>query len=205
MKTIIKTIIIAVLVCSLLVLISCSKDAAPVVPLTPPSDSVVASNQSSTTPEPIISEEVEDLQNKEKSTQNITCERNDQCEQGVYCLNKKCARLSQINNATNCKQTCRLSKAYFHTSDNEEYTLSQGQGTYTAAGALEWKLMSFPEYCQGEQPQVPLLLLKKNAGKVLEETAITLKQGDTSNIVTHPTVKRVQFTITLSAVEESCK
>ena len=135
----------------------------------------------------------------------VACQRNSECQDSKLCIDGLCRHLSDVNNVTNCAKLCRLTKTTFHTSDDETYSLTPGQGTYTAAGALEWKLNTFGGYCQGVKPRVPLLLLKKNAGKILEETLITLIQGETSSIITHPTVKRVKFTVSLASYEEKCE
>ncbi|MEK6905582.1 MAG: hypothetical protein AABX24_04230, partial [Nanoarchaeota archaeon] len=86
----------------------------------------------------------------------------------------------------------------------EDYNLLLGQGSYTAAGALEWKLLKTPDYCQGENPLVAVNLIKKTTGKLFGEQVFTLHKGDTSEVVTHPKVKSVKFTVTLVDATEEC-
>ncbi len=133
----------------------------------------------------------------------IGCEYNSDCEQGLLCINKGCKTLASLYN-TDCVNKCSVSAVKVQTSDGEEYDLSLGQGSYTAAGALEWKLMKTPDYCKGENPLVAVNIIKKTTGKVVGEQVLTLHKGDTSEVVTHPTVKSVKFTAMLADVTEKC-
>ena len=133
----------------------------------------------------------------------VGCEYNADCEQGLLCVNKGCKSLASLYR-TDCANKCSISAVKVKTSDGEEYGLSLGQGSYTAAGALEWKLMKTPDYCQGENPLVAVNIIKKTTGKVVGEQVLTLHKGDTSEVVTHPTVKSVKFTATLTEVTEKC-
>ena len=105
---------------------------------------------------------------------------------------------------TDCDNKCTITGVKVETSDGEEYDLTLGQGSYTAAGALEWKLLKTPDYCQGETPLVAINIIKKTTGKIVGEQVLTLRKGETSEVITHPTVKRVKFTATLVDVAESC-
>lgn len=91
------------------------------------------------------------------------------------------------------------------TSDGEDYTLKRGEGSYSYAGALEWKTKSLPDYCKGQTPLIALELAKKSLGKVLEKQYITLRVGETSGQISHPTIKRVKFTATIDGIEEICE
>ncbi|MBT3813975.1 hypothetical protein HOE37_04745 [Candidatus Woesearchaeota archaeon] len=92
----------------------------------------------------------------------------------------------------------------------EEYNVKANQGSYTAAGALEWKVLPMPDHCLGEETVVPINVLMKDGGKILSESAIVLKKDQISNIISHPNLvcvnantgkesPRVEFTL---AVEE---
>ena len=70
-----------------------------------------------------------------------------------------------------------MSGVKVETSDGETYDLTLGQGSYTAAGALEWKLMKTPDYCQGEDPLVAVNIIKKTTGKVVGEQVLTLHKA----------------------------
>ncbi len=133
----------------------------------------------------------------------VGCEYNSDCQQGLLCINRECKSLASLFK-TDCDNKCTITGVKVETSDGEEYDLTLGQGSYTAAGALEWKLMKTPDYCQGEDPLVAVNIIKKTTGKVVGEQVLTLHKGETSEAVTHPTVKSVKFTATLADVTESC-
>ena len=69
---------------------------------------------------------------------------------------------------------------------------------------MEWKLVSGPDYCPGDEIIVPIQLIKKNLGKVISKEILTLHPGETTEKITHPTIKSVGFTITVEKVEEVC-
>lgn len=148
-------------------------------------------------PEPEVKEEPESV------TEVVDCEYNSDCEQGLLCINKECKALASLYK-TDCRNKCSVNSVKVETSDGEEYDLSLGQGSYTAAGALEWKLLKTPDYCKGENTLVAVNIIKKTTGKVVGEQVLTLHKGDTSDVVTHPTIKKVSFTVTLADVTESC-
>lgn len=133
----------------------------------------------------------------------IGCEYNSDCAEGLLCINKECKALASLYK-TDCANKCTITGVKVETSDDEEYDLTLGQGSYTAAGALEWKLMKTPDYCQGGNPLVAVNVIKKTTGKVVGEQVLTLHKGETSDIVTHPTVKSVKFTATLAEITENC-
>jgi hypothetical protein len=133
------------------------------------------------------------------------CTINSECEGGKLCIDGECNSLQNLYvPVDSCVKTCNYDSLQISTSDGETMTLSRGEGTYSYAGALEWKTRSLPDYCEGQTPKVALLLLKKNAGKILEETVVTLGVGDTTKTITHPTITRVQFKATLDSVNEVC-
>jgi hypothetical protein len=92
----------------------------------------------------------------------------------------------------------------------EEYNVKANQGSYTAAGALEWKVLPMPDHCLGEETVIPINVLMKDGGKILGEEALVLKVDQTSKIISHPSLvcvnantgtesPRIEFTL---AVEE---
>ena len=136
--------------------------------------------------------------------QEVTgCQYNSDCKEGLLCIDKECKILASLYK-TDCENKCAITAVKLKTSDGEEYGLTLGQGSYTAAGALEWKLMKTPDYCQGEDPLVAVNIIKKTTGKIVGEQVLTLQKGDTSEEITHPTVKSVKFTATLADVTEKC-
>ncbi len=153
---------------------------------------------------PSVPDAVQDTENETtEQPETISCEYNSDCLEGLVCINQKCGTLASLYK-TDCEEKCAITGVEVKTSDGEEYGLSLGQGSYTAAGALEWKLLKTPDYCQGENPLVAVNIIKKTTGKVVGEQVLTLHKGDTSAVVTHPTVKRVAFTATLADVKEEC-
>ena len=139
----------------------------------------------------------------EAEVEKVGCEYNAECQQGLLCINKECKSLASLYR-TDCANKCSITGVKVKTSDGESYDLTLGQGSYTAAGALEWKLMKTPDYCQGENPLVAVNIIKKTTGKVVGEQVLTLHKDETSEVVTHPSVKSVKFTATLTDVTEKC-
>ncbi|MFH1276715.1 MAG: hypothetical protein ABIH82_06405 [Candidatus Woesearchaeota archaeon] len=133
------------------------------------------------------------------------CTNNAECDEGKLCIDEQCKTLNDVyEKVENCPKYCNYDSVQFSTSDGESYNLKRGEGSYSYAGALEWKVKSLPSYCEGQAPKVALQLLKKNAGKVLEETYLTLSVGTASKTITHPTITRVQFTATVNSINEVC-
>lgn len=108
--------------------------------------------------------------------EKVGCEYNSNCEQGLLCINRECKALASLYK-TDCENKCSVSGVKVETSDGETYDLTLGQGSYTAAGALEWKLMKTPDYCQGEDPLVAVNIIKKTTGKVVGEQVLTLHKA----------------------------
>lgn len=173
----------------LLFLISCEQVPTPKIEATPATEILPQPVQAVSEPEPVM--------------EKVGCEYNSDCEQGALCINKECKTLASLFK-TDCDNKCTITGVKVETSDGEEYDLGLGQGSYTAAGALEWKLLKTPDYCQGENPLIAVNIIKKTTGKVVGEQVLTLHKGETSDVVTHPTVKSVKFTATLADVKESC-
>ncbi len=147
---------------------------------------------------PVVAESVTSI-----VVENTSCRINGDCPQGKLCIDGNCQTISSLY-TTDCENKCSFSNLTFTTSDGESYTLKEGQGTYTAAGALEWKVSSVPDFCPEEDLVVPLYLYKKNFGKTVEEEVITLKQGQTSNAITHPSMPALKFTVTLQQIKTIC-
>lgn len=134
---------------------------------------------------------------------NISCTLTADCEAGKQCLNGQCGTIESLYN-TNCASKCNFEEVIISTSDGESYTLGKGQGSYTAAGAIEWKLMNVPDYCVTERAVVPLRIIAKNYGKIVGEYALTLQEGETSEQIIHPSIPSIEFTVTLDEVKEEC-
>lgn len=135
------------------------------------------------------------------------CAVNADCAEGTLCIDGSCATIASLYN-TACAKKCTVEIVDVTTSDGEKYSLARGQGSYTAAGALEWKVGNIPLYCPstaaGEKKIIPFHFIKKTTGKVLEEQVVTVEEGKTSVVITHPTVSRVKFTVKVEKVKEVC-
>ncbi|MFH1276213.1 MAG: hypothetical protein ABIH82_03805 [Candidatus Woesearchaeota archaeon] len=135
-----------------------------------------------------------------------SCTDNLQCNDGKLCINSKCGALEDLYKGSPiCDKTCNFYSTKVLTSDGETYYLQPGKGSYTSAGALEWKLLQMPKHCNGEDVIVPVKLVKKNQGKVIGEEVITLHQGETSRKITHSQIPSVKFSLTLDEVYEVCE
>ena len=139
----------------------------------------------------------------QESLQKVSCEYNTECEQNLLCIDGSCQTLASLYK-TDCENKCMITAVKVKTSDDEEYDLRLGQGSYTAAGALEWKLLKTPDYCPGADPLVAVNIIKKTTGKIVGEQILTLHKGDSSEEITHPTVKSVKFRAMLTEVTEVC-
>ncbi|MBS3127115.1 hypothetical protein J4228_03035 [Candidatus Woesearchaeota archaeon] len=144
----------------------------------------------------------EPLKNVNKKI-NIPCNTTADCEQGQFCIDQKCGTIADLYK-TDCATLCNYKDIKVVTSDGETYTLHRGEGSYTAAGALAWTLLSGPNYCPGNAAIIPIQLEKVSDGKILESNVLTLNVGQTSPQITHPTVKRVKFTLKIDSVNETC-
>ncbi len=155
---------------------------------------------------PILGEAIQDVveeEEEEEETTLKTCQRNKDCEEDLKCIDNSCQVLADLYEI-GCQETCTIAEVTLTTSDEETYKLAKGRGSYSYAGALEWRIKSTPNYCQGEEPLVPIELIKKNYGEILERQIITLNEGETSDLITHPTSTRVQFTTTIESIQEVC-
>lgn len=133
------------------------------------------------------------------------CSHNANCTEGKLCIEGKCQALADFSKGIgSCEKECKFTGVEILTSDGETYSLKPGQGSYTAAGALDWTILSGFKYCSGEKARVPIKILKRNYGQVFSDEVILVKAGETSKVITHPTVKRIAFTLTVKKAEESC-
>ncbi len=155
-------------------------------------------------PEPIAEAPLEEpAPEVQTAPVNLSCTLTADCEAGKQCLNGQCGTIEQLYQ-TDCISKCNFEEIIISTSDGETYTLGKGQGSYTAAGALEWKLISVPNYCPMEKVIVPIRIIAKNYGKIVGEYALTLEEGETSDQIMHPDIPSIEFTVTLDDVKEKC-
>lgn len=150
-----------------------------------------------------LDENNNEICDSQEDEEKVYCEKTSDCEEGLLCIDRECGLIAELYE-TDCENKCKITSVEVLTSDDEIYTLKLGQGSYSYAGALEWRLLSTPEYCPGDEPLVPIRLIKKSYGEILEKQVITLHKGETSGVITHPTVKGVKFTAKLQDVVEEC-
>jgi hypothetical protein len=149
----------------------------------------------------VVIEEEEIIEEESKS-----CEVSSECEWNEYCIDGSCGLISDIYDTDgDCESKCNFDNVQISTSDGEELTLSRGKGSYTSAGALEWKLLSSANYCQGEDATpVAIELIMKNLGKILEKKVIILEVGEESKTLRHPELDSVEFQLAVDSYDEIC-
>jgi len=135
--------------------------------------------------------------------EKVRCLFNEECGE-KKCIEGICSTMAELYEHGECLTKCNFDSATFLTSDGQELSLNRGQSTYTAAGAVAWKLLSGPDYCQDSEVVVPVELEKLNLGKVLGNEVITLKVGERSPVITHPAIKSIQFTLEVKSIAEEC-
>lgn len=158
-------------------------------------------NQLPTNPEPTSEPELEPEIIEEI---NLACTHNENCSEGKLCIQGECQLLNTFYTLDETCQKCIFTKVNLVTSDGETYSVPPGQGSYTAGGALEWDIWPSSQYCQGEEPIVPIKILKRNYGEIFADELVMIKVGQTSKVITHPLVSSIQFTLTINNVEETC-
>ena len=137
--------------------------------------------------------------------QGQRCADNLQCKEEL-CIDNKCGGIVDIyKGSPNCAKTCNYYSLHVSTSDGEIYRLKPGKGSYTAAGALEWRLLGTPDHCEGEKAVVPISVIRKDAGQVIGEEVITLRKGQTSRDLRHPNIQSVSFSLNMNNVFELCE
>lgn len=153
--------------------------------------------------EVLVEEVIEEIKDKEES---VSCSTNDDCEWNEYCIDGTCGKTSDIYDTEgDCEEKCNFNDVIITTSDDDEMTLSRGKGSYTAAGAIEWKLLSSADYCpDDEDTVVAIKLIYKNMGTILSEEIITIEVGETSRKITHPVMNSISFTLKVKSINEQC-
>ena len=136
--------------------------------------------------------------------QGQPCSDNLQCGK-KYCINGACQELSEIYlGSVACDKMCNYYSLKISTSDGEEYTIKPKRGSYTAVGAIEWKVLEAPDHCKGEAAVIPILIVRKDPERIISEEVITLNKGETSKTITHPTIPDLVFTLKVDKVYELC-
>ena len=132
------------------------------------------------------------------------CQQNSDCPAGYACIDNECSTVADLYVTEGCTEKCNYNSIVLETSDKQTFTLNRGKGDYTAAGAIEWKLVSGPDYCPGDDIIVPVNIERKYLGEIVNEEIITVKVGEKSSVITHPNMKSIKFTFTVKSVNEEC-
>jgi hypothetical protein len=122
-------------------------------------------------------------------------------------VNGRCGFLAQIYSQPldSCAKVCNFYNVDLLTSDKESYSVKAGEGSYTGAGALNWKVLNAPPHCLGEPVRIPLEITRKSPGKTSTSQVITLMKGESSGLLTHPGVPNLYFTLLVTDVFEVCE
>ncbi|HLC71805.1 MAG TPA: hypothetical protein VJI32_07375 [Candidatus Nanoarchaeia archaeon] len=133
------------------------------------------------------------------------CADNLQCGSGKLCINGACGSLQDLYHGSEiCDKQCNYYALRVLTSDGETYNVKPKRGSYTAAGAVEWKIMEAPQHCNGEPTVIPVSIIRKVPGKILSEEVITLHEGEASATITHPALPDFSFSLKIENVNELC-
>ena len=178
------------------IFVACTNQVAIQNPESPPANPGQV-NSPSQTPAPEVTT-TDTAQRNEIASEVKSCTFTSDCPSGKECINQQCGQLFEGI----CPQKCQFTKIDASTSDREKYTLTPGQGSYTAAGALEWKILRH-SHCRGEKI-VLFQFTERNTGTILGNFIYTVAEGEHTPVITHPQIKRVAFTITVDKVEEQC-
>jgi hypothetical protein len=143
-------------------------------------------------------------QSIEKVSSGAACVDSFQCQQNEYCISGSCQTLaSQYKGFGDCSKQCNTYAARIKTNDGETYPVKPGQGSYTSAGAIEWKILDGPTHCKGEPAFIPIRVTRKDVNGIINQEHFALKQGETSKVITHPTVP-TSFTLKVDRIFEWC-
>ena len=148
-------------------------------------------------------EEVQDVVPEESEVRAPqSCTTDSDCDEGK-CIDLVCGQLEGLYENT-CEATCRIKGITVTTSDGQNLELVAGKGSYTAAGALQWKIESVPKHCEGQEARVPIEVTKYNYGQKISQEYITLAKGETSRVLDHPTISSVAFTLRVDDLTDEC-
>ncbi len=135
------------------------------------------------------------MQGAAKETEAKACKDNSECAEGQLCINKKCGTLAGLYA---CENKCKPTSVIVQTSDGQTLELKPGKGSYTGAGALEF-FVEGSEYCK-DAVVVPFKITRNYYGKMISQEYITVAEGNTSGVLTHPNIEKMQFKLTVKSV-----
>ncbi len=137
-------------------------------------------------------------------TKGGACIANDECHEGDVCIDNRCGKLAELYEPQECPNKCQLQSAVMVTGEGGEHIVGIGGGSYTAAEALFWSIEGGPAHCPTQETRVPVRIVKKNYGENIGEEYLTLKKGETSKTIYHPTSPTVAFTLRVNDVKVDC-
>lgn len=136
-------------------------------------------------------------------TKGGSCTSNSDCIGGDVCIDNTCGKLAEIYETQQCTKRCTLQSALITTSDEEEFSVVNGGGSYTAAEALFWTVEGI-SHCPTQETVVPIKIVKKDYGQNIAEEYITLKKGESSRTIYHPKSHSVAFTLKVNDIKVDC-
>ena len=144
-----------------------------------------------------------DLQ--QRASEIKSCTYNAECTDNNVCVDGHCATLETIRqlNCDTADTVCTVREIVMATNTGELYQLTPGRGSYTSAGALEWKTER-AQHCEGNNAIIPILIGLRNYGQLVGEYYITLSEGQNSTILTHPTISSIKFQLIAEKITSSC-
>lgn len=133
------------------------------------------------------------------------CLDNRQCSPAL-CINSKCSYLSKLYKMkmNACSKICSFYGAEILTSDGETYTIKPQEGSYSGAGAINWKLLAGSNHCQEEPAVLPIKITKNKPGETLSEEIVTISKSQSSKVITHPYAPKMAFSLTVKNIHELC-
>jgi hypothetical protein len=148
-----------------------------------------------------------DIYDREVEQNTGSCTDNLQCAIGQLCIDSECKSLNDLyKGSANCKKLCNYYSVNVRSSDDKKaYQVAPNKGSYTSAGAVEWRVLELPDHCNGERAIIPIDIIRKNKGKIIGEQVITLQEGDTSSQITHSQLPSVGFKLSVDKVFELCE
>ena len=141
-----------------------------------------------------------------EKAETVLCEQNSDCAslgEGQVCIDGICGSLEEMYLPQTCDAACKVTRVLVKTSGGESYDYVPGKGSYTAAGALEWRLVRGPNHCAGEA-KIPVQVTLRQYGNIISERYITLEKETESKKLTHPGVSTLAFTLTAEEIDEEC-
>lgn len=204
-------ILVAVIIIGSILIAACEQPSVeplqsaetPAAPEAQPATSPTTAGNEPEIPPTRLNREREESADKKEAQK---CEDTSDCKDGYACVDKRCGRVIELyDTESSCDERCRIKEVELETNSGDRFNFPPGKGTYTGAGAVEWKLASIPDYCPMENPPIAIQVLKWNYGKLLSDEVITLHKGEESEVIAHPVVRKVQFTLKVKDIKEVCQ